>query len=307
MTIQKWLLLLYPRVWRTRYEEEFLVTLSSHPFSLPEGMDILLGALDAHLHPSLGTTALPLPEKMKHLLSTIRCSLVTLFCTYSSFILAGLAFQKMTEERVFQQAGQGVNLVGISFQFVIFGAIVALLAVLVGGLPIAIATIRSALVRKRYGPLFLLAVPILAFLVFLRITLFLEAINRPGTQPIWQFFLHRGVFFGTLLAAAIASPSAICFAVIRSEIPEKLLRFALFPFALGTLSMALVLAAIIVWGLGLREVAPQLFAGNDGIVSTSTIGTWLGIVIAMGIATVLAALSLIRGLSARSALRNGAA
>ncbi len=122
-----------------------------------------------------------------------------------------------------------------------------------------------------------------------------------------QLFLDRGVFFGTLIAAAIASAGSVCFAVARSEISEKLLRFAVLPSILATISMALVLAATIIWGLGLRGGVPQLFAGNDGIVGSSTTGTWLGIVIAMAIATVLAALSLMRGLSARSALRNAAA
>jgi len=120
-------------------------------------------------------------------------------------------------------------------------------------------------------------------------------------------FLDRGVFFGTLIVAAIASAGAVCFAVARSEISEKLLRFALLPSILVTISMALILAATIIWGLGLRDGAPQLFAGNDGLVGSSTLGTWLGIVIAMAIATVLAAVSLLRGFSARSALRNATA
>jgi hypothetical protein len=215
MKIQHALLHLYPRSWRERYEDEVLAMLEQRSLSFTDGVNLLFGALDAQLHPHLGTN----------------------------------------------------------------------------------------------GPLFLLTVPILAFAVFLGTTLFLEAIDHPGNNlsPVWQIFLHRGLFFGVLITAAIVSTGAVCFAVVRSEISEKLLRFAVLPFILATISMALILAATIIWGLGLRDGAPQLFAGNDGIVGTSTTGTWLSIVIVMAIATLLAVISLLRGLSARSALRTATA
>jgi hypothetical protein len=307
MNIQHSLLRLYPRIWRERYEDEVLAMLEQRSLSFTDGVNLFFGALDAQLHPHLGTTGMSLYERIIHMFATLRRSVLTIFCTYVGFILAGWGFQKMTEYDDFQEVARTHSVVGLSFNLVVFGAVVALLAVLAGGLPIAVAVIRSALARKRRGPLFLLAVPILAFAVFLGTTLLLEAIDHPGTQPVWRLFLHRGLFFGMLLAAAIASTGAVCFAVARSEIPEKLLRFALLPFILATISMALVLAATIIWGLGLRDSAPQLFAGNNGIVGTSTTGTWLGIVIAMAIATGLSIVSLIRGLSARSALRHTAA
>jgi hypothetical protein len=92
MTIYKLLLHFYPRVWRARYEEGFLVVLASHPFSFVEGIDIMRGALDAHLHPCLGTTTMPFSEKMRQMLSTLRCSLLTIFCASVGFLLAGLNF-----------------------------------------------------------------------------------------------------------------------------------------------------------------------------------------------------------------------
>ncbi len=283
--------------------------LEQRSLSFTDGVNLFFGALDAQLHPHLGTTGMSLYERIFHMFSTLRCSLLTIFCAYVGFILAGWAFQKMTEYDDFMEVARTHSVVGISFNLVVIGAVVALLAVLAGGLPIAVAVIRSALAQKRCGPLLLLAVPVLAFAVFLGTTLFLEALSRPGNHlsPVWQMFLSRGIFFGVLIAAAIASAGAVCLAVARSEIPERLLRFALLPSILATISMALMLAATIIWGLGLRDSAPQLFTGNDGIVGSSTVGTWLGIVIAMAIATLLAVISLMRGLSARSALRTVAA
>lgn len=309
MNVQKLLLRLYPHVWRTRYEEEFLLVLESRPLCISDSIDTILGAIDAHLHPHLGTTGMAFHERIMHMISVLRRSLLTVFCAYIGFVIAGLAFQKMTEYDDFVAAAQTHSVVGLSFNFVVIGAVVALLAVLAGGLPIAIVIIRSALTQKRRGPLLLLTVPILAFAVFLGTTFLLEALDHPSNHlaNAGQLFVPQGIFFGTLIAAVVASAGALCMAVARSEIPEKLLRFAVLPSILATISMVLVLVATITWGLGLRDGVPQLFAGNDGIVGSSTTGTWLGIVVTMAIATVLAAVSLLRGFSARSALRKAIA
>jgi len=286
-----------------------LAMLEQRSLSFADGVNLLFGALDAQLHPHLGTTGMSLYERIVHMFSTLCRSLLAVFCAYVGFLLAGGAFQKMTEYDEFKEAARTHSVVGLSFDLVVIGAVVALLAVMAGGLPIAITVIRSALVQKRRRPLLLLAVPILAFAVFLGTTFFLEALDPPGTHllPVWQLFLQRGLFFGTLIVAAIVSAGSVCLAIARSEIPEKLLRYALLPFILVTISMVLMLAATIVRGLGLRTSAPRLFTGNDGIVGSSTTGTWLAIIIAMAIATGLSAVSLMRGFSARSALRTARA
>lgn len=47
------LLRLYPRPWRDRYGEEFEALLADRPPTLGHRVDIVRGALDAHLHPQL--------------------------------------------------------------------------------------------------------------------------------------------------------------------------------------------------------------------------------------------------------------
>jgi hypothetical protein len=46
-----WLVRLYPRAWRLRYEEEFLELLQAQTPSLRLWFDVVAGALDAHLYP----------------------------------------------------------------------------------------------------------------------------------------------------------------------------------------------------------------------------------------------------------------
>lgn len=54
------LVALYPAAWRSRYEEEFLALLTERPpSSIGERVDIVRGAVDAHLHPQV-----PAPERV---------------------------------------------------------------------------------------------------------------------------------------------------------------------------------------------------------------------------------------------------
>lgn len=48
-----WLLRLYPEAWRKRYGEEFAAILAGQHASLGLIMDVLGGAVDAHLHPQI--------------------------------------------------------------------------------------------------------------------------------------------------------------------------------------------------------------------------------------------------------------
>ncbi len=46
-----WIVRLYPRAWRDRYEGEFLALLADRPPSAADVVDAARGAVDAHLHP----------------------------------------------------------------------------------------------------------------------------------------------------------------------------------------------------------------------------------------------------------------
>ena len=81
------------------------------------------------------------------------------------------------------KAAQTYSLVGLSYHLVGFGTLVLFLVVLGGGLPIASTIVESSLAHKRYSSLVLLAVPLLAFAVFVGTTLLLEAILTSLPHP----------------------------------------------------------------------------------------------------------------------------
>src|SRR5262249_17230650 len=53
MKLKIFLLRLYPRAWRERYEEEFLALLEQTDSSPLDLVDVALGALDAHMKPQV--------------------------------------------------------------------------------------------------------------------------------------------------------------------------------------------------------------------------------------------------------------
>ncbi|WP_093231657.1 hypothetical protein [Thermoflavimicrobium dichotomicum] len=44
---------MYPKNWRDRYEDELLALMEARPLHFSDCLDIVLGAIDAHLHRSL--------------------------------------------------------------------------------------------------------------------------------------------------------------------------------------------------------------------------------------------------------------
>jgi hypothetical protein len=99
---------------------------------------------------------------------------------------------------------------------------------------------------------------------------------------------------------ALASTVAVTQAIGRSAIAPGLYRFARIPAAVAALTMLVVTAALVLWGLDLRTEVPSLFDGNDGLLSTSTAANWLIIASIMAVATIIAIVAAITSFSAAS-------
>ena len=239
------------------------------------------------------------------MITRLRRAEITVFCAYIAFVLGGLAFSKITEYDDFGDATRAHPLIGGAFTILVAGAYVALAAVVLGGLPLAAAAARAALVARRWGILALMAVPALAFAVFAGYALLLGQVVAPalhaGSGPT-----HTNVVLGislavVLLLSAIASTAAVTSAIVRSEIPPRLYRFARIPAALATLAMLVVTASLLVWGLSLRADVPSLFNGEDGLMASNTAANWLAQLAIMGGATAMALWATIRAFAAPGA------
>ena len=87
----------------------------------------------------------------------------------------------------------------------------------------------------------------------------------------------------------------------RSEITDRLYRFALVPGTVATLAMVTMSIATIIWGVSLWTNAPQLFNGDGGVLATNFAASWVGIVVVMVLSTCVAGVSVVRGFAARTA------
>jgi hypothetical protein len=290
---QRWLLHLYPQAWRARYEEEFLAVLEACPFSLWTLWDVCLGAIDAHLH--LET----LTGRMFPLMNKLRTTSVIVFCAYIGFVVAGLGFGKMVEYDDFTNLKDHNVQVGVAYYTLYAGAFIALAAVLVGGLPIAYAAARSAIAARRWRLLSLFAVPPVALAAWIADILFAEARN-PNPSPVLSRPLQDRIIdivhlVGVFGLAAIVSTAAVCIVVVRSDISEKLFRFARIPAIIATLAMVLMFLSVVGYGLAVNAADPELLAENQGIMATNTTLSLAMILAMMAIATALAIAALLRG------------
>jgi hypothetical protein len=116
----RWLVRLYPSAWRERYGAELEDLLDTQPDSPRVIVDVLLGAVDAHVHPELGPAAAT-PHGVLWVL-TCRPTRTMWFITAGLLlVMVGLAMLRRTF---------GFNLV---LDFFYFG--------LIGVMPMAISTV----------------------------------------------------------------------------------------------------------------------------------------------------------------------
>ena len=288
-----WLLNLYPPAWRARYGDEFAALLEDCPLTLTTFADVVLGALDARIAPQ-DTTG-----RILAMINQPRRTAIAVFSAYILYVLAGMGFQKMSEYDDFFSAAHTYGLIGTGYTVLYIGAIVSLLAVLAGGLPLAFAALRFAWANRRWDIPLLLSVPVFAFAALIGYGTLLLHVIGPATHTT-SIHDGLGILFplslaGVLVLLAIASTAGVALAVARSEIDQRLLRYAYVPAVVTTLAMALTVAGLVMWGLGVRAYAPDLWIGNDGLAATSTIGSWAWQVVGMVVATLVAIVALVRG------------
>jgi hypothetical protein len=285
------LIRLYPRAWRDRYYEEFMALLVERPASVGDLFDVASGALDAWLRPQVST------ERRTVVGERMRGSVLLVLWAWAFLVAAGVGFRKMTEYEDFVRAARDSVVVGVSFYAVVVGAVLALVAVVVGGSPVAFAAVRKAMRVGRGDVLLLFCVPLLSLAGFVGYVLVITKVVSPFLGGLAIHGVANVVLFlslvGAFLLACIASVAAVSVAVRRSGVEGRVLRFALYPAAVVALAMVVVLSG------ALREQDPALFAGDDGILATPTYATWLVIIVVMAASTAVALVAAARGLLAR--------
>jgi hypothetical protein len=289
---------LYPRAWRDRYGEEFLALLEERPASVGDVFDVARGATDAWLRPQVVSDR---SEGRLVVVARLRGSMLMVLWAWALLVVAGVGFQKMTEYDDFVRAARENAVVGVAFDAVVGGAVLALAAVLIGGSPIGFAAVRGTLAESRRDVLLLLSVPPLSLAAFVGYVLVLTKIIYPALGALAVHDAVNVALFlsvaGAFLVAAVVSVAAVSAAVGRSGAGERHFRFALASASVAAVAMVAVLAGTVVWGVALGVQAPALFTSDNGILATPTYATWGVIVAAMFLSCCVAVVAVLRGLS----------
>ena len=214
------------------------------------------------------------------MIERLRISELVVFASWVVFVVAGLAFQRMTEGPPFTIVAAGQPAVGWAYAAIVAGAVLSLVAVVVAGVPIATAIARAAVERHRWRQLGLLAVPPVSLAIWVGLTVLLLSLGDPPARDPWRVVVFL-VWVGVFALAAIASTAAVSAAALDAEVDGSLYRRAAIPAVVAAGAMGVVALAVILWGIGVALVSPADFWSSDGFLSTSTPVTWLGIAIVM--------------------------
>lgn len=272
--------------------------------------DLLVGAAAAH-GDDLGLSIEAL--RRSWLMSRMRASAITIFSAYIALVLTGMGFQKLTEDIMKTALPTTYPGVRLAYDVIVAGAVLALLAVLVGGLPIAWEAIHQAFSERRWGILALFAVPPLSLAIWLGWTWTILNVITPA-KHVHNIYAPSVIgigrsWVGLFILAAIASVTAVSIAVSRSHISAQRYRFSLRMAIVATLGMFITMAGVVAFGLQVQSLAPQDLAGLATPLGLGE-STGLSLVtqtVVMLIASVVAAVSVFRGLTTPPTRSNGAA
>jgi len=267
----------YPTSWRHTYGPEYAALLTDMLgpapwFRRPAIIaNVLRGATDARLRSRGGTTM------------TNRAPLSPAIWATGLFTIAGIAFQKLTED---QGPTDHSGLVRVAFDLLLGSAGLALLTIVIAALPTALALARG----RTHGALPLLGVPLLAGALW-------YGLLRLGLVIADGHPVHSGptITAAILVVAggiAVVTATAWAASAVLRRVDAQPPRWQPTATVVLTVAMGIATLAALGWGLALRAADPTGFTTRDGLFATPFGPTWIGTVFAMAAATALAARSI---------------
>jgi len=289
--VRKRLLSLYPEAWRERYGEEMCALIDESPPSVAAILDLLRGALAAHLRP-LGKSV-PAARARGTITYVLGCFIV--FCFF------GAGFAKTTEN--FDYTERAHPLLGVSHVVILVAAILAAGALVLAAAPLAMVSLVQA--RRTREPVLmrLIAVPPAAIAVFAGslglLALWLNANHHRAGAGGWMLL---GLCVLCAAAGGFAcwvAPRAI---MRRIDVPPSTFAFSVPTIGLVALCMVAVAVATCVFLVGIVADAPHVGASGNGpaqlIDVTTSIALQCTAMLALSAAAVVSAARGLRSLPA---------
>lgn len=286
--MRKRLLSLYPETWRDRYGVEMSELLDETPPGVSATLDLVRGALAAHLRPL--ATSPPATRVRGTVAGVLGCFIV--FCVFGS------GFAKTTEN--YDYIEHAHPLLGVSHSLILIAAIIAASTLVLAATPLARASLVQARRTRDPTMMKLIALPPAGIGVFA---------GSVGLLVLWLNAHHHraGVGGGLLLglcALCAAACGFACWAAPRAimrriDIPRSAFVVSVPAMALVALCMAVIALATGVFLAGIIADSPNIGAEGNGPGQLIDVTTSISIQL-----TAMLALSAIAVLSAARGLRS---
>jgi hypothetical protein len=299
--LARFALRLYPIAFQRRYGEEMRALLEQSPPGPRGVIDLMRGALLAHLRPPEGAAAAIDPA------DRVRASAGGVLVCWVVFAAAGLGFYKTTEDAPFSAAGHAHPLLGTAHVLIQAVAVIASAVVVLGALPLIWASLRHA--RERHE-LWIVVRPVLPLVLFAVVTVILVAIagghagqhRSPTGVGSVAFTLWGVIGLACGLACAVGCRDALFATPAR---PNRLL-VALGSATLVSFAMVVIAALTAVYAIALAVHASALSAEANGPFQVLSTGASLIVqVIVMALAGALAVTATRRGWRVAGRLTEG--
>jgi hypothetical protein len=281
---------LYPLAFRRRYGDEMLALLEESPPRALAVIDLLRGAIDAHLRPA--ATEAGLVDSADRM----RASMSGQLACWVAFAAAGFGFYVTTEDAPFTAAGRAHHRLGATHLAIQVMAVLASGAVLAGALPLIAAAVGRARREPRLWRL--VSLPPLAVLLFVGLTGLMEWVA--SSQPAHSTSSAGGIAFLTWCLAGLGC-GTVCVVAARGALfavamPRWRLITAFVCGTLVTAAMVTIALATTLYGIALFADASRLAASGNGPFQMLSTGVSLAVqLLVMVLAATLAATSTRRG------------
>ena len=286
---------LYPLGFRRRYGAEMRELVEGTPPNAMTVVDLLRGALIAHVRPPASAAALVSASE------TVRASMSNVLACWVLFAAAGFGFYKTTEN--FNLAEHAHPVLGDAHLSVQILAVLASGAVLLGASPLILAALRAARRERTLRPL--VAAPPLAVLIFAALTAgLILAAHSPHARSAGA--AGRGIFIAWELAGLACA--AVCVFASRRALfavsPTRAsLLFAITASTLVACAMVVMAGATALYTAALALDDSSLAASANGPLMVLSVSVSLaGQVVVMAAAGAVAALTTVRGCRAARGL-----
>jgi hypothetical protein len=266
-----WSLWLYPLAFRRRYGEELRALLDGSSPRPVAVLDLLRGALAAHLRPKDTVSGcVDSGDRM-------RASMSAQLACWVLFAAAGFGFYNTTEDAPFTAAGHAHPVLAGAHVAIQVIAVLASGAVLAGALPLIVAALNQA--RRQPSLRRLVSLPPLAVLVFAGLTGMLVAVAH--SEPARHTGSSGGIVFLAWGLAGLAC-GAICVLGARAAlfvvpVPRWRLVTAFVCGTLVTAAMTAIALATAVYAIDLFADAAPLAASANGPLQLVSTGASLAV------------------------------